>query len=923
MAPKKEKTKASNKTAAGAAASSSAGNPSAAGIVPLAVPQRVHNSLDAHLVKVHNALNTINNHPLFADISAKSPLSIQDGGGEHPYFFAESRVVLTQKSSYCAAGNFMWLAHTWMCNHRVPVNPGQIKHLMKNKFPYNAPPERSPYRVQVALDWCDHDACTSAGSLQRFSPEEIDHACLFSIAEAIEKKVPDAVLRAWIQLILSYPMEFHVVAAGDARMWKGQNLREAMVDVGDTVKRSVSQRVHDVAGFKTEKETESNQAVSAAKTASIYTKMMVMARSSEQISCSFVEGAVSIHKRMLSVPRNQEILDWCDEHFLDSDKPHPFLSLYCLSAVCDRAQSPPKTTFALELLVDHYKMDFIDQGHFAVKKIKDVKESYVNVTNFKYDARDYLTGAWLDALDVDPAVKSKVRELLKSVAKVRACVTPYNDVPADTTWQASWKSSGKLTFQLIEDLIYTNIFDGRYRDARRSSLEIVDFMATYPMVTDRVKEITDAIAAEKAESAGTQPPPPVNTGGDASGAGGSQPPTTTPTNATAAPAGSHPTVLTPPTTGFDSLSELDQGTWLKTMNKAIHSTLKFVVDDGTTQDLIMAIHASPLAMSSGDPLGLVLYHFDVKKAGESTTRPDLRIPPVRDTYNRLVKTILEARASIPGGSDSQEKDEPSLLANELSVVLDGGKSGNKVKLSAPWLPKKAKKDDDEDHDDAADDAGDAGGDNPVACVPSALQIVKNEESIKAWRRKNRPGTLAIKQLETAHLISKGRICLPERPREYYPGTNSGDTLTDVKIPHPDTVWRETWKNKKMLYGKKHLILVGGRTEGVEPNDSGQIAKRNDDTVEPVVWHPMPLEFYLQMIDDFYVLSGVEPPWKSHTHTKNACKQTQIYLNAGNQHGSVKQSNNKFKRPCFYGYVATIRRSRKLNFALFHAIVLIA
>ena len=188
MAPKKEKTKASNKTAAGAAASSSAGNPSAAGIVPLAVPQRVHNSLDAHLVKVHNALNTINNHPLFSDISAKSPLSIQDGGGEHPYFFAESRVVLTQKSSYCAAGNFMWLAHTWMCNHRVPVNPGQIKHLMKNKFPYNAPPERSPYRVQVALDWCDHDACTSAGSLQRFSPEEIDHACLFSIAEAIEKK---------------------------------------------------------------------------------------------------------------------------------------------------------------------------------------------------------------------------------------------------------------------------------------------------------------------------------------------------------------------------------------------------------------------------------------------------------------------------------------------------------------------------------------------------------------------------------------------------------------------------------------------------------------------------------------------------------------------------------------------------------------
>ena len=67
--------------------------------------------------------------------------------------------------------------------------------------------------------------------------------------------------------------------------------------------------------------------------------------------------------------------------------------------------------------------------------------------------------------------------------------------------------------------------------------------------------------------------------------------------------------------------------------------------------------------------------------------------------------------------------------------------------------------------------------------------------------------------------------------------------------HP-SVWRTTWKQKKEIYGKKHIIITGGKTEAA--GASGAMQKRNDTTIEPVCWHPMPQELYDDLIQGFYV-----------------------------------------------------------------------
>ena len=88
------------------------------------------------LGEIHDAANTILAHDVFKNIVEAPPLSIGEGGLQSAFNDEERRSVLkaTPKDikkgdghAYKCAGNFMWQSFTWMANHRVPINMGQIK----------------------------------------------------------------------------------------------------------------------------------------------------------------------------------------------------------------------------------------------------------------------------------------------------------------------------------------------------------------------------------------------------------------------------------------------------------------------------------------------------------------------------------------------------------------------------------------------------------------------------------------------------------------------------------------------------------------------------------------------------------------------------------------------------------------------------
>ena len=301
------------------------------------------------------------------------------------------------------------------------------------------------------MDHAGQSVTENLGSLQRVSPEEPVHALLFSIQEAIQAGCSDAILQRWRALLLTSSMVFEVIAPGDARYWRAQNLREEVSEKHVVLARSLRQRVFDVAGFKTEKDKENGTAMSSEKASKLYRQHVKWSSSSEVVSTAFVDSALTIWRRVLNSQENHTLLEWCDSMYMDS-KRNPFTSIYTLQAVVDRARTPQLITWALHGLIDAYRMEQIDMSHFAVGKIKDPRESYVEVLNFKSAMKNELLGPWLDNLNVTSNVKQVARQKFMNFKSVRDSITGYpGDATVDTSWLAHLPESGSRLMDFLED----------------------------------------------------------------------------------------------------------------------------------------------------------------------------------------------------------------------------------------------------------------------------------------------------------------------------------------------------------------------------------------------------------------------------------------------------------------------------------------
>lgn len=221
--------------------------------------------LTKHIGRVHEALNTLKNHRIFEDLETMEPLKIADGGTLTPFVQKDCTTVLTsqkdlpldRRTGYgpCAI-NGMWINHTWLVNHRVDRIDSQLESIKKTHYPYNSPPASATHICHIAVNNEKFPVADHKGGLFRISPEELIEVILFSTEEAITKKCSDGILEAWRNLWLTIPAIFELHVTGDDMHWRGQNLREKMVDIGISVKRTVRQRITDVAGFKKDLESD-------------------------------------------------------------------------------------------------------------------------------------------------------------------------------------------------------------------------------------------------------------------------------------------------------------------------------------------------------------------------------------------------------------------------------------------------------------------------------------------------------------------------------------------------------------------------------------------------------------------------------------------------------------------------------------------
>ena len=113
---------------------------------------------------------------------------------------------------------------------------------------------------------------------------------------------------------------------------------------------------------------------------------------------------------------------------------------------------------------------------FVVAKLKDPKTSYVEILVFKLNVREHLLDVWLPRSGMHVDNITKIRVYFDSFATVRATVTNFpGQDPADASWQCAMIQSGVGFCEFAEKLVYSTVYNSRYKDAIKSKLEVAAF----------------------------------------------------------------------------------------------------------------------------------------------------------------------------------------------------------------------------------------------------------------------------------------------------------------------------------------------------------------------------------------------------------------------------------------------------------------
>ncbi len=252
---------------------------------------------------------------------------------------------------------------------------------------------------------------------------------------------------------------------------------------------------------------------------------------------------------------------------------------------------------------------------------------------------------------------------------------------------------------------------------------------------------------------------------------------------------------------MDAADKDDANHWRAVADKTVSQQVKLVVHS-QTDTIKQYMRDCSISMTKGDLDGLVAYHFDSKLAGEAITHPQVRVCPLQEKeHASLAQAIMSARAP-PGASDV------TLNAGEISLLIDGGKAGNKRALIKPWRPVAVEEDDDAD-------MGDDGA--PAAAFKTrTINLIKTEASIRGRRmRAVARGAGSIPQVESMHICAMD-MATPEKSwGEGFEGTSKGAAISPIIVDSIQDDWTETAKAKRDIYGSFRVAV--GSTDPAQPD----------------------------------------------------------------------------------------------------------
>ena len=90
----------------------------------------------------------------------------------------------------------------------------------------------------------------------------------------------------------------------------------------------------------------------------------------------------------------------------------------------------------------------------------------------KLKVKDMMLNTWLPLLATTPEIREKTKSVFKSFEQVRAAYACYPDLAdcPDLSWPTGWPPHAMQLAQFLDDVIYSDMFDGRFKDVGFCSL---------------------------------------------------------------------------------------------------------------------------------------------------------------------------------------------------------------------------------------------------------------------------------------------------------------------------------------------------------------------------------------------------------------------------------------------------------------------
>jgi hypothetical protein len=771
---------------------------------------------------------------LFSNISQELPLSVADAGTQHPFNNDEFAIAIARDDgSYTAGINLFWCEPLYSPAPSIPIRADTIPDLVDVYF---STPAAIPHPVCISLRPGERPL-DKRGALMAINPEEMRHAMMSAIARDIEAGVDTAVLEQWRARVLSCTGTFVVHASDASRLHMAMQLRENLANDHETMSRTPLQRVYEVIYFRDVwARTHGRDQASAANIAGEYAKVK-MANGREKVSKSFVDTALTIHNRLLSIPAAEALLLDMDSA-LPRDS-NPFNSVHRLQAIISKCGNSPTSSrdntlwvlrhirhMVLDLNMDPTTSDFSVDGLRGNSKTSN--RGLVDLILLKKEALGYLC----HKLPVQLGIEGDSAWLAEMQTSFNRHDTYLASLSGDgLTWRNRLSPAQSRYVAFAGDLLYGTRHDHHLKTLLRAGKTCMS-IETFPGLSEALDDVKSLLAAEQTEE--------NKADADA-----------TLVDTECMPdcvlkifqaAGEEDTKNhAPHEVKLADLRDSDLEEWLRSrqyLKQQIDNYVHIIALD-SAGDLTAAIQNTPAGTFEGGCkvggrtrfVGVV---WDSRVMGESSARPSVRLPPLQITEVHRLFECIRAR------HDRGDPGPKTLNPYDLYISLTGGRD-----LGAQfqkWFTAMG----------------------PPAAATRTVHVFLDPVSVQD--RFDRVRGVASNRTHDCMRLTAApwpRAELKNTRRIHYSGTNASDSIGPVVLRQmsDDEAWTLTWAQKKLLYGTRGLIAVGGRGDvvddglGEDVEDPGVTTaatqnRRTDDTREMAFYHALPSTFWDEVLHDY-------------------------------------------------------------------------